>query len=798
MRGRGSGRGTFVRYSVVVVLSAPLAILGACTSSFSTINQGGGGDDAGDENPGVQVVGGGDAGPDGTTGAGTDAGHHDAAPETGPGTSEAGDVGAPEAEAAPPGCSNGDLDCSGTCVPNDVHNCGTCGHDCTNLPHVAGAATCSAAGACTFTAQDCAAGWADCNGNPDDGCEQDITGPDHCGSCTNACAANDPVCSGGTCVTGCGALALCSGSCVDTTSNPNDCNGCGNVCPSSLGNAQPTCANSACSYTCNGGFTGCPNATSPTSCVDEQSDPNNCGACNHACPPPTSGAGVAACSGGGCTLDCNAGLTACPTAAPTECANTTNDTSNCGSCGHMCPAPPQNATESCAASTCVFTCNNGFQECNSNSCIPDADTTNGAFVSPSGSGSACTAAQPCATIAAAIATAKTIIYLDKGTYTETVELPTAATLAIHGGWSFSAGSWTNCDGTNATSIISAPADTAVGYGTGVSQTGGTWTLDTLTLEDEATPVPGGTLYGVFLSAGGLSMTNVAIVVAGGGDAGPVAQGANGNPAPSSCGQGSSTVGAAGTPGTPGTVGAGDPQGGYYAENGFIANDGAQGAPGQPGGNGGPGYPAPTDAGAPFSESCGYFPGTAGCSTSCCAVTTTAGQACGLTTACGTQTPPSGAVGCGGGGGSGGYGGNPGGASIGIFVSSGATVTVSAVTITTGAGGHGGAGGLGGNGATGSTPAVPGVQTATACAVKKSGSSYECNETASQTLPAGQSSTGGAGGNGGQGGGGAGGDSVCYASDASPPPVTGVPTCNAGGAGGGGSPGGATGRSGLHN
>ena len=43
------------------------------------MDQGGGGDDAGDENPRVQLVGGGDAGADGTTGAGTDAGHHDAA-----------------------------------------------------------------------------------------------------------------------------------------------------------------------------------------------------------------------------------------------------------------------------------------------------------------------------------------------------------------------------------------------------------------------------------------------------------------------------------------------------------------------------------------------------------------------------------------------------------------------------------------------------------------------------------------------------------------------------------------------
>jgi hypothetical protein len=139
----------------------------------------------------------------------------------------------------------------------------------------------------------CATGWVDCDGNPENGCEIDITQPAHCGSCGNACSAGAIcVASGGSysCLAcpssaplGCGAV------CVDPTSNPSDCGGCGHVCTTTVANAQPSCTNSTCGYACNSGYGACGGG-----CYQTQSDPNHCGA---SCAVCSSGQ---TCSGGTC------------------------------------------------------------------------------------------------------------------------------------------------------------------------------------------------------------------------------------------------------------------------------------------------------------------------------------------------------------------------------------------------------------------------------------------------------------------------------------------------------------------
>lgn len=791
-----------MRFSSSGALWLPFAMtLAGCSGTFDAS----GGADAGvgdatEENPLVQGIGTGDGGGahDGTS---ADAGHHDAttAAETGTSTGEGGTV-VDEAgdEGPPPGCPTGDLQCSGACVPSDVHNCGTCGHDCTNLAHVAGATSCTAAGACSFPASACATGWADCDGNPDDGCETDITKPATCGSCTNACPANEPVCAAGTCVSGCPATTptLCSGTCVDTTSNASDCNGCGLGCPNDVTNAQPTCASGQCTFTCNGGFSGCPTAA-PTACVDEQHDATNCGGCANLCPAPSmSGTGQAACAAGVCTLDCNAGLTACPVANPAECTNTTTDLSNCGGCGDVCKTTVANATPTCAASQCGFACNSGFIGCPAaapTTCIPAADTVNGAFVSPSGSGSTCSAAQPCTTIAAAIATGKTILYLDQGMYTEVVAL--AANVTIHGGWTDSAGSWTNCNGTNATSIIAAPA----GQPSAVTMTSaGTLTLDTLTVENNTTASAGQSLYGVFATAGSLTLNNVSVSVAGGGAAAPVAaQGATGSAPPASCTAATSNAGANGSPA--GAPGAGALQG-TYGLVGFAPATGTPGQQGNPGTNGGPGATSTNCS----QNSCAYAPQACG-GTFCCTSSSDSTATCAITTSCGSSyCGQPGEVGCGGGGGGLGGGGNGGGASVGVFAGNAAVVLAGSVAIQTGAGGAGSSGGLGGNPANGSTGATGASATAPqSCGHAKSGTEYDCTVAGNTALLGGAGSTGGNGSAGGAGGGGAGGDSVCYALFGTGQVTGATPTCTpkSGGPGGnqgGGALQGAAGRSALHN
>jgi hypothetical protein len=767
------------------ILSLATATLAACGSSFSS----GQAPDAGSDGPdaSTSVVVGRGPGDAATEGPAPEASIPDATATTdagdGGGSDEAGEEAGREAgEGAAPGCPGGDIQCGGTCVPSDVHNCGTCGHDCTNLAHVAGATSCTAGGACTFPPSACAVGWADCNGQPDDGCETNITTPSACGSCTKACSASDPECAGGACVTGCPTQTpvLCGSTCVDTTSNANDCDACGKACTTAVANAQPTCANSACTFACNADFTGCPPPpAAPTACVNEQDDANNCGTCNKMCAGPTSGAGQAACAKGACTLDCNAGLTACPVVGPTECANTMTDTSNCGTCGHICSTAVKNASETCQGSQCVFACNTGFVSCGS-TCIPGP--VNGVFVSPSGSGAACTEAAPCSSISVAIGVAmnggETTVYLDKGTYSEALSLDSTANMAIQGGWTFTAPNiWTTCNnGASTSSIISAPIS-APPPPTAVTVSAGTWTLDTLTIDELNTPsvaAPGQTVYGVFVVGGTVTLKNVSIQVASGGTGGSGSQGSAGAPGSSVCSAGTGAAGAVGA-----AAGLG-PQG-SYSPMGFTPGNGLSGLAGGPGQNGTqPVAPACID----YTDlSCAGVPPN-------CTSSNVAAECCGT----------AGTVGCGGGGSGPGTPGYGGGASIGVFVAAGSVSFESPVSIQTGTGGAGGPGASGGTIGSGSlgTTGRGGTRT-TACGqfINPDGVKL-CGQTNSIVECSGSAgSQGGAGGQGGTGGGGAGGDSFCYATPAGGGTAGTSVTCNHGSGGPGGTGGsqGPTGRSG---
>jgi hypothetical protein len=75
----------------------------------------------------------------------------------------------------------------------------------------------------------------------------------------------------------------CSNACVDTSSNPANCGGCGNVCA-----AEATCAGGTCM--CPGGATQC-----LQECVDTSTNTAHCGGCGNVC------ALTATCTGGECT-----------------------------------------------------------------------------------------------------------------------------------------------------------------------------------------------------------------------------------------------------------------------------------------------------------------------------------------------------------------------------------------------------------------------------------------------------------------------------------------------------------------
>ena len=180
-----------------------------------------------------------------------------------------------------------------TNLTTSVANCGACGRACT-FPNAA--ATC-ANGACAMGA--CNAGFADCDGNPANGCE------------------------------------------TVTSNNVNNCGACGRAC--SFANAAATCVAGTCTLgTCASGWANC-NMMSSDGCeTNVATNTLSCGTCGTTCmvgqacaPSGTTGACVSTCPSG--TTFCGGG-----------CVNLTNDRNNCGTCGRACATG-----QDCAAGTCV-------------------------------------------------------------------------------------------------------------------------------------------------------------------------------------------------------------------------------------------------------------------------------------------------------------------------------------------------------------------------------------------------------------------------------------------------------------
>jgi len=111
-------------------------------------------------------------------------------------------------------------------------------------------------------------------------------------------------------------------------------------------------------------------------CIDTTSDPNNCGSCGNVCTTTDPNATGATCDGNGqCEPICNAPLTACGG----QCVDTNTDANNCGGCGGQCPA----SGDVCAQGVCEdppLSCaqaDNGFGCCVGNSlyyCVANAIT----------------------------------------------------------------------------------------------------------------------------------------------------------------------------------------------------------------------------------------------------------------------------------------------------------------------------------------------------------------------------------------------------------------------------------------
>jgi hypothetical protein len=271
-------------------------------------------------------------------------------------------------------CAAGWDDCNGvlddgceTDVASSPATCGACDTPCT-ISH--GLPRCDA-GVCGVGL--CFPGWGDCNDDATDGCET-ATSSDaaNCGTCGNACTApahatagcNAGVCGIGICDFG---WDDCNGSVADGCESAVDadllnCGGCGLSCAAD--HATTDCVTAACTVvSCETGWEDCDGLAASGCESDTQVDPLNCDACGYACPAPPHA--VAGCAGGVCSVGgCADGWDDCSGGATDGCETATGaDVTNCGTCGNVCPVRAR-ATTTCTGGLCGFTCLAGWANCN--------------------------------------------------------------------------------------------------------------------------------------------------------------------------------------------------------------------------------------------------------------------------------------------------------------------------------------------------------------------------------------------------------------------------------------------------
>ena len=275
--------------------------------------------------------------------------------------------------------------CSGVCVAlaTNVNNCGSCGNVC-NFANAS--STCSSS---TCVLASCNAGFANCDGNPANGCEVSTASDvSNCGACGVVCITPNatPGCVGATCTVGacnagfgnCDGLTV-NGCEVNLTTSLSNCGSCGHVC--SIPNGSAGCSAGTCTVaSCNAGFGDC-NANAADGCeINLTVSANNCGTCGHVCNVPN---GTPVCIAGSCGVGaCNVGFLNCDANAANGCeVNSFTDSNNCGACGNVCNLP--HASSSCLAGACKISfCNSGFSDC-------DANAANGCETSTATSVSNC-------------------------------------------------------------------------------------------------------------------------------------------------------------------------------------------------------------------------------------------------------------------------------------------------------------------------------------------------------------------------------------------------------------------------
>jgi hypothetical protein len=228
----------------------------------------------------------------------------------------------------------------GTPSGGGVTNCGACGLTCRQA---ANADVTCAEGVCKSA---CRPGWTDCGSGGDCSVRLD-TDPKNCGACGNKCPGpaagpGSPLCLEGACNILCapGFLPCPDGQggtrCVDQQHDADHCGGCGKACSSNNVAARSCQLGESCQPQCAPGFADCSTAKNDGCEVATTTDVNNCGGCGKACPGGNPG-DTPSCFGSKCYLACAPGRLDCDVLVRGCETDPSRDSLNCGACGHKCP-----------------------------------------------------------------------------------------------------------------------------------------------------------------------------------------------------------------------------------------------------------------------------------------------------------------------------------------------------------------------------------------------------------------------------------------------------------------------------
>ena len=266
------------------------------------------------------------------------------------------------------GFADCDMDAKNGCevtLASDGKNCGACGTECMSVNHAMAACTMGkcVVGGCDF-------GFADCNMNPADGCEAGLLDVNNCGGCGKVCGAvahGTPGCGAGVCGVGmCDALwGNCdnnpqNGCERDLSSDLMHCGACFKPCV--IANGMPGCIQGKCGVIgCNQGFGDCDKDASNGCESAVATDAKNCGACGMACPVPANAAAM--CAGGKCSAVCLQGFADCDNNMANGCEVDLRTPQNCAMCGKACGAVA-NGQPGCNMGVCgVGMCSPLFGDC---------------------------------------------------------------------------------------------------------------------------------------------------------------------------------------------------------------------------------------------------------------------------------------------------------------------------------------------------------------------------------------------------------------------------------------------------